>query len=296
MEYGPPPLFNQGVSARARLAFFAFLAIALIIVDDRLRTLDTLRAGVGVVLYPVQRALLLPRDGFNAVADYFRGSAELLQENEALRHKLLAQSQRALQADALLAENSRLRALLGARDKLAAPAVLGRVLYESRDRFTRKLVIDQGVNAGVRPGQPVLDADGVLGQVTRVFPSTAEVTLLIDKDQSIPVQLVRNGLRGVVFGDGDGLELRFMAATADIHEGDEAVTSGIDGLYPQGYPVGTVARIMRIERDNFARVGLKPAAGVRQYAHVLVLAVDPGVQPPRPPPDAAADVRKGARK
>lgn len=296
MDHGPPPLFNQGVSARARLAFFSFLAIALIIVDARVQALDTVRAGVGVVLYPVQRLLLLPRDAASAVGEYFATIGRLVEENEQLRREAIGQALRAQQAAALEAENAHLRRLLGARESARSPTLLTRVLYESRDAFSRKLVLDQGQQAGVRPGQPVIDDRGVVGQITRVFPLTSELTLLTDRDQSIAVQLLRNGLRGVVFGDGRGLELRFMAVNVDIQEGDQAVTSGIDGLYPPGLAVGTVTSVQRADKERFARVELKPAAGISERVHLLVLAIDPQAQPQRPAEDQRAEPRRGARK
>lgn len=296
MDHGPPPLFNQGVSARARLAFFSFLAIALIVVDSRIQALDTLRAGVGVVLYPVQRALLVPRDAAAAIGAYFASVGRLTRENEALRREAVEQAQRVQQAAALAAENAQLQRLLGARERAAAPTVLARVLYESRDRFSRKLVVDQGADAGVQAGQPVLDDRGVVGQITRVFPLTAELTLLTDRDQSIAVQLLRNGLRGVVFGDGEQLELRFMATNADVREGDQAVTSGIDGLYPPGLAVGTVTGVQRADKEQFARILLQPAAGLDQHTLLLVLAIDPKAQPERPAPDRRVEPRRGTRR
>lgn len=296
MDHGPPPLFNQGVSARARLAFFSFLAVALIIVDARVQALDTLRVGVGVVLYPIQRALLVPREAFAAVADYFTTVSRLLRDNEVLRRDSIEQALRLQKAKALEVENAQLRRLLGARERAGTPAVLARVLYESRDRFTRKLVIDQGLPSGVRPGQPVIDDQGVVGQITRVFPLTSELTLLTDLDQSIAVQLLRTGLRGVIFGDGDQLELRYMAQNVDIEVGDQAVTSGIDGLYPPGLPVGTVKRVQRADKEQFARVELAPAAGMNERIHLLVLTVDPLAQPPRPVEEKRIEPRRGGRK
>lgn len=296
MDHGPPPLFNQGVSARARLAFFSFLAVALIIVDARVQALDTLRVGVGVVLYPIQRALLVPRDAFAAIADYFTTVGRLVRENEALRREAVERALRMQRVEALEAENAQLRRLLGARERADAPALMARVLYESRDRFTRKLVLDQGQHASVRPGQPVIDDRGIVGQITRVFPLTSELTLLTDRDQSIAVQVLRNGLRGVVFGDGDQLELRFMAINVDIEEGDVAVSSGIDSLYPPGLRVGTVKRVQRADKEQFARIELSPAAGVGQGIHLLVLTVDPQALPPRPAEDKGAELRRGARR
>jgi rod shape-determining protein MreC len=296
MDHGPPPLFNQGVSARARLAFFSFLAIALIIVDARVQALDTLRAGVGVVLYPIQRLLLVPRDALAKAGEYLATVGHLVQENESLRRESVAQSLRAQQAAALEIENAHLRKLLGAAERMATPTVLARVLYESRDRFSRKLVLDQGQQSGVKAGQPVIDDRGVVGQITRVFLLTSEVTLLSDREQSIAVQLMRNGLRGVLFGNGSQLELRYMAVNVDIQEGDQAVTSGIDGLYPPGLAVGTVSAVRRVDNERFAQVELRPAAGLGEGAFLLVLSVDPQSVPQRPAEDKRPEPRRGARR
>ena len=297
MEYGPPPLFNQGVSARARLAFFSFLAIALIVIDARIRALETVRLGVGVVLYPVQQALLVPSRIVDTIGVYFTSVAGLSRENERLRRKELENAQALQQAGELAVENDRLRKLIGARERVRNAALLGTVLYEARDRFARKLVLHVGIDDGVRPGAPVIDDAGVVGQVTRVFKDTSEVTLLTDKDQSIPVQILRNGLRGVAFGgiDPGTLDLRFMAANADIANDDIAVTSGLDGVYPAGIPVARVARVERAAKDQFARVVMTPVAGVESHRHLLVLLVEP---PKLPPPPAASEAvpRKGGRR
>ncbi len=296
MEHGPPPLFNQGVSARARLAFFSFLAIALIIVDSRVKALDTIRVGVGVVLYPIQQVLLIPVRAAEAVGEYFTTIGRLNRENEALKRDAAERASELQQAKSLEVENAELRRLLGAREKFNRPGVLAQVLYESRDRFARKLVLDRGSRDGVRAGQPVIDDRGVLGQITRVFPMTAEMTLITDKEQSIPVQLARNGLRGVAYGGADPgtLDLRFMPANADVKQGDVATTSGIDGIYPAGLQVATVTRVERAERDQFARIVMTPTAGVQNYTYMLVMQVDPA--PPRPAEESAPEPRKGTRR
>jgi rod shape-determining protein MreC len=297
MDYGPPPLFNQGVSARARLAFFSFLAIGLIIIDSRVRMLETVRVGLGVVLYPVQRALLVPSQVADTVADYFTSVTSLTRENEQLKRKQFETSQSLQQARELAVENERLRKLLGARERLGNAAVLADVLYESRDRFARKLVINVGINDGVRAGSPVIDDAGVVGQITRAFNETSEVTLLTDKDQSIPVQILRNGLRGVAFGGAEPgtLDLRFMAANADVVNGDVATTSGIDGVYPSGLMVATVGRVERAAKDQFARIVMSPVGGIESNKHLLVLLVEPA-KLAAPPAAAVAAPRKGARK
>jgi rod shape-determining protein MreC len=298
MDYGPPPLFNQGVSARARLAFFSFLAIALIIIDSRIRVLETMRVGVGVVLYPVQWTLLVPSRIADSVSAYFTTVATLKRENESLQSSALERSQERLQAQQLAEENQRLRKLLGARDAVGNNALLGAVLYESRDRFTRRIVLQAGSEAGVRPGNPVIDELGVVGQVTRVFPATSEVTLLTDKDQSIPVRIVRNGLRGVAFGgvESGTLDLRFMAANADVVNGDIAVTSGLDGLYPAGLPVARVSLVERAAKDQFARIVLTPLAGVESHTQLLVLLVEAARLPAPPSLSTEPAPRRGGRK
>jgi rod shape-determining protein MreC len=297
MDYGPPPLFNQGVSARARLAFFSFLAIALIIIDSRVRMLETVRVGLGVVLYPMQRALLVPSRVADTVADYFTSVTSLTRENEQLKRKQFETSQSLQQALELAVENERLRKLLGARERLGNAAVLADVLYESRDRFARKLVINVGINDGVRAGSPVIDDAGVVGQITRAFNETSEVTLLTDKDQSIPVQILRNGLRGVAFGGAEAgtLDLRFMAPNADVVNGDTATTSGIDGVYPSGLMVATVSRVERAAKDQFARIVMSPVAGIESNKHLLVLLVEPG-KLLAPPAAAVVGPRRGPRK
>jgi rod shape-determining protein MreC len=295
---GPPPLFNQGVSARARLAFFSFLAIALIIIDSRVKALETVRVGLGVALHPVQQALLVPGRVVDAVGDYFTSIATLQRENESLKRQQVEQAQALLQGQQLAQENDRLRKLLGARERTGNASVLGAVLYESRDRFSHKIVLHVGADEGVKPGNPVVDDVGVVGQVTRVFKSTAEVTLLTDKDQSIPIQIVRNGLRGIAFGGAEPgtLDLRFMAANADVENGDVAVTSGLDGLYPQGLPVGRVTLVERAAKDQFARIVMAPLAGVENHAYLLVLLIEPVARPAAPAPASDAPPPRKARR
>ena len=300
MEYGPPPLFNQGVSARARLAFFSFLAVVLIVVDARVKVLETIRVGVGVVLYPLQQLMLLPREAVDRVGGYFTSVAQLQKENQQLKTQALEQARELQQLSQAEVENERLRRLVEARERQSAATLVVEVMYETRDRFARKLAINRGSQQGLKPGQPVLDDMGVIGQVTRVYPLAAEVTLVTDKDQSIPVQVVRNGLRGVAFGGTapDTLELRFMASNADVVNGDELVTSGLDGLYPAGLPVARVYRVERDAKEQFARIGATPAAGVHRSNFLLVLLIDPqpSVALPRADVESARKAGKAAPK
>ncbi|HEY4316450.1 MAG TPA: rod shape-determining protein MreC [Herbaspirillum sp.] len=284
---GLPPLFKQGASARARVLFFAFISVVLLVVDSHLHTLDTVRKGVGTALYPLQMLALIPRDSALQLAGYFSSLSTLEQENKALKLRQ-AQSAQVLQQERMLfAENSQLRNLLGMQQKLTVKSVVGEILYDARDPFTRKVILNRGSQQEVALGQPVIDDLGIVGQITRVFPFTSEVTLLTDKDQAIPVQVLRNGLRSIAYGRGQTgvLDLRFMAANADIQSGDMLVTSGIDGVYPPGLAVASVTRVETKSSDAFAHIVCTPIAGIDRHKQLLILLVD-GNFPSRPPPEA----------
>ncbi|MDQ9169203.1 rod shape-determining protein MreC [Oxalobacteraceae bacterium R-40] len=273
MDYSPPPLFKQGASARAKVVVFALIAISLLIVDSRLRSLSAIRQFVGVVLYPLQTVALFPRDAAYAVGGYFSSLSRLQSENGALKREQIANAQLLQQGQMLQAENAYLRKLLGAGERLSATPVMAEILYDARDAFTRKIVVDRGSRHGVELGLPVIDDAGVVGQVTRVFPFTSEVSLLTDKDQAIPVQVVRSGLRSVAYGQGHvgSLDLRFMPANVDIKNGDILVTSGIDGVYPAGLAVAKVTQVESKSGDAFARIVCQPLAGINRNRQLLIL-------------------------
>jgi len=294
LEHQPPPFFHRGPAPLVRLTFFVSLAVLLMVLDARFRYAENVRQVVALVAYPLQRVAMAPVDLARGVAEYFVSTAELRDENAALRAKQLHASQELMQMRALEEENNQLRRLLEAQRRLPRKSTFAEILYAARDPFSRKVVIDKGSEAGILPGEPVIDDVGVIGQVTRVYLLMSEVTLLSDKDQAIPLQVLRNGLRAVGFGGAEGgmLELRFMAANADIQQGDVLVTSGIDGTYPPGLPVATVTRIERDSAYAFARITLAPTAGTERYRQVLVLAK--GDHPP-PPPQTETPVRKPAK-
>src|SRR5262249_15029570 len=172
------------------------------------------------------------------------------------------------------------------------------VLYTGRDPFSQKVFLNKGTDGGISAGEAVIDADGVVGQVTRVFPFMSEVTLVTDKDHAVPVRVVRSGVRSVLFGSGAGRppELRFTAPNADIEVGDVLVTSGIDGTYPPGL---SVAQVVSLERDTgqmFARITAKPLAGVDRSRHLMVLAQATAL-PPQPEETSSTDpVKRGKGK
>lgn len=282
MEYSPPPLFKQGASARAKMLLFAMIAIGLLLADARLNALAAIRQVVGAALYPLQVVAMMPRDAFFATTDYFSSLSTLKEDNRRMREQQVLNAQELQQSRQLLAENAYLRKLLDASERLQLRSVMSEILYDARDPFSRKIILDRGEQHGLQPGHPVIDDLGVVGQVTRVFPFTAEVTLLTDKDHAIPVQVLRSGVRSVAYGRGQSgeLELRFMPANADIQKDDVLTTSGIDGVYPAGLAVATVVSVDTKSSDAFARIVCKPSAGVSRHRQLLVLLAAPAAPPP----------------
>ncbi|KVG25245.1 rod shape-determining protein MreC [Burkholderia diffusa] len=298
MEYSPPPLFKQGPPALARLIFFVALAIALLVSDARFSTLEIVRGVLGTVLYPLQRAALVPRDLFMGAADIAATGASLRHENDALRKRNLQLSTQANQAAVLTQENMHLRAVLELRQHIATQSTPVEIQYDTSDPFTQKIVIGQGSQQGIQNGAPVVSEDGVVGQITRVFPLQAEVTLITDRDLAIPVQVLRTGLRSVIYGTpkGDSLDLRFVPTSSDLVAGDELVTSGLDGVYPPGLPVAKVVRVDKLADTAFARVTCAPVAAVRGARQMLVLHYQNDV-PPRPAePELAAEKNAKGKK
>lgn len=274
LDRTPPPFFRQGYSALTKLLFFSALAVFLMVADTRFEVVRQLRAAVATALLPVQMALRVPIEMAEGGREYLLGlQAARTAEREAER-KLADQAARLARADLLEAENARLRDLLNLRPALLVRSHAAQVLYEASDPYSRKLFIDRGATHGLVAGAPVINDAGVLGQVTRVYPVSSEVTLLADRDAAIPVLNNRTGLRGVAYGGADGggtMELRFMAGNADVQVGDTLVTSGLDGVYPQGLAVATVVAVDRQADGGFARVTLKPQAAPDIVRHVLVL-------------------------
>jgi rod shape-determining protein MreC len=270
----PPPFFRQGYSALTKLVFFSAMSLFLMVADTRLVVVAPLRSGIAVVLAPVQRALLVPVEIVQAAGDYLQGLTKAIANEDEARRKLVLQAERAAAADRLAVENAQLRALLELKPGLAVHSQAAQVLYEAADPFSRKVYIDHGARQGVMAGAPVITDAGVVGQVTRVYPLSSEVTLLTDKDAAIPVLNTRTQLRGAAFGgiaQGTAMELRFVASNADIKVGDILQTSGVDAVYPPGIGVARVASVERLAEGGFARVTLAPIARLDGVRHVLVL-------------------------
>ena len=291
--------FNRGPSPAVRLVFFSVLSLLLIFVDVRYRYLESARSVLSILAYPFQRAIALPGVLWHEADSFLTLQENLLRENAGMHRQLAVDAVQLQQLQVLQVENRHLRDLLALQQRATFPTQPAEIVYVEHDIFKRKLFLDKGSQANVQMGQIVMDDIGVVGQVTRVYPWLSEVTLITDKDHSVPVQVLRNGLRTVVFGSGDtgDLMLRYMPNSADIQENDILVTSGIDGTYPPGLPVAKVGRIERDPAYPFSRIQCSPMAGVNRHRQLLILSGLPKL-PERPEavPDNGVEQPKRGRK
>jgi rod shape-determining protein MreC len=275
--------FNRGPTPAVRLIFFSLLSLLLLFVDARYQYLESARSALSIAVYPLQRMVSVPGTLWQEMGSHFTTQNTLLRDNNQLRQQHGTDAVQLQQLQVLQAENQHLRGLLAIQQSAGYPMQLAEIAYTERDIFKRKLFLSKGAQANVLAGQVVMDDAGVVGQVTRVYPWLSEVTLITDKDHAVPVQVLRSGLRAVVFGSGDtsDLALRYMPVSSDIKEGDLLVTSGIDGTYPPGLPVAIVTRIERDPAYPFARILCSPVAGVDKQRQLLILSGLPKL-PERP--------------
>lgn len=286
--------FNRGPSPVVRLVFFVLLSLLLLLIDSRHQYLESTRNILSTVIYPLQRLTALPPMLWRETDDFFTTHSRLAHDNDQLRTQHAQDAAQLARLQGLQSENALLRNMLGMRQRLDLPMLAAEILYTERDPSRHTVLVNLGQSA-LQPGEAVLDGAGLVGQVTRVHPMMSEVTLITDKDHEVPVQVVRNGLRLIVFGSGkpNELELRYAPITADLQEGDVLETSGIGGTYPPGL---AVARITRIERDPvyaFAHVQCVPITGVNDQHWLFVLA---GLEKLPPRPDEADETAPKSRK
>lgn len=295
MDHQAPPFFKHGPSPLVRFVFFALLSLVLMALDARLNALNSMRQMLAVAVSPLQRLANAPAELLVQTSDFFVTQAYLQDENATLRQKQLVQSAQLQRLQAMQAENTHLRNILKIQQQRGETVVAAEIMYAGRDPFSQKIIVDKGSSHRVKAGQPAIDDVGVIGQVTRVYPFSSEITLLTDQDQAVPVEIVRNGARAIAFGHGqdDTLELPFMAANADIRNGDTLVTSGIDGVYPAGLPVAVVSKIER--NAGFAKISCTPSAGVNRHKQLLIM-VGEVRQVQNPVPDVPAVMGKADSK
>lgn len=283
-------MFVREMGLRPRLVLYLLACLILMGLDARFNTLHFLRSGIVSVLHPVQAGLAKPFHYLEEAFAFFAVHGELVRENARLRETGRRQGH-ALQAqDMLRAENAHLRGLLGLPKPAGFAGQPVEIVQALSNPFARKVVIGSGSLQGLAAGWPVVDERGLVGQVTRVFPASSEVTLITSREQAVPVQVLRSGLRLIVSGFGQDrlLEVRYLDMHADLLAGDELVTSGLDGVYPPGIPVARVLRTEPPRHTPFARALCLPVAGVGRQRQLMVLQREPAAAAASATPSATA--------
>lgn len=276
----PPAFFVHGPSPIARLIFFTAVSFALMVTDSRLNYLIEVRQGLVGLIQPIQALANTPSQILRNVQEFFSVQSKLVTHNKQLQQQLLQDATQLQKLSSLELENAHLRQLLGAAQTFTQPAKVAEILHTGRDPFTHKVMVNLGSRQEVVAGQAVVDGRGVIGQVTRVYPYSSEITLITDKDLAIPVQVERNGLRAIAFGHGrdTAIDLPYLPANVDIKKGDKLITSGIDGIYPSGLAVAEVVKIERNPDSPFAHIVSVPLAGIENHKQVLLIGI-PKVEP-----------------
>ncbi|WP_446443819.1 rod shape-determining protein MreC [Pseudomonas sp. 1176_21] len=268
------------------LLVLVVLSIALMVVDARFTLLKPLRSQMALVLMPSYTISDFPQRMWQGVASQFGSRTELIAENEKLKTEALLLQGRLQKLAALTEQNVRLRELLNSSALVNEKVEVAELIGVDPNPFTHRILINKGERDGVVLGQPVLDARGLMGQVVELMPYTSRVLLLTDTTHSIPVQVNRNGLRAIASGTGnpERLELRHVADTADIKEGDLLVSSGLGQRFPAGYPVATVREVIHDSGQPFAIVRAVPTAALNRSRYMLLVFSDS-----RTPEQRAAD-------
>ncbi len=285
-----PAFFVRGASVFSRMVFFCALSIIIMAMDARLNYLSQVRQAFIGALHPFEMAANAPSEWYRDIKKYFSAHNALVQENYVLKQQAFEHQVMLQRLSTIQAENMHLRSLLNGNIPIQPKAILGEISHTGRDPFTSVVVVNRGSQHNIKAGQAVVDSKGIVGQVTRVFPFSSEVTLITDKDLSIPIQIERNQLRAIAFGEGNNtLDIPFLPTNVDIKIGDKLVTSGIDGIYPAGLAVATVSKIQQNPESPFAKIICTPIAEVTNHLQLLLLGLPQEKEAEIPPEAAPAD-------
>jgi rod shape-determining protein MreC len=269
-----PAFFVRGAKPFSRMVFFCALSVTIMAADARLNYLSQVRQAFIAALHPLEIVANSPGEWYRDINKYFSAHNQLVQENYALKQQAFEHQVKLQRLNTIQAENEHLRGLLNGNIPIQPKAVLGEISHMGRDPFSHVVVVNRGSQHNIKAGQAVVDSKGVIGQVTRVYPFTSEVTLITDKELSIPIQIERNQLRAIAFGEGNNtLDIPYLPTNVDIKVGDKLVTSGIDGVYPAGLAVATVTKIQQNPESPFAKIVSTPVAGVSNHLQLLLLAL-----------------------
>lgn len=265
-------LFPKGPPPSIKIVLLLILSLALMVWDHGHDTLQPLRSSIATVLQPLQFAAEMPSDAADLISDYF-GRDNLIAENEALSRQVLLLRAKLQKLAALEAENDRIRALLSSARSLDEKVLIAEILSVSPDPYRHYVNLDKGRLDGVFPGQALVDANGIMGQVTSVNAMGSTAIMITDPNHGIPVEFNRTGLQTIAQGTGKSkrLLLPFLPANADVRKGDLLVSSGLGGHYPAGYPVAEVTEVSHEPGDEFLTVVAEPTAGLNRGREVLLV-------------------------
>jgi rod shape-determining protein MreC len=291
------PIIGRGPPLGARFFVLAVASIAIMVLDHRGGYLETTRSWLQTAVSPLYAVVQAPSQLWNWLTGSFSDRAHLRTENARLTDELRSARVKLLRFDALTEENRRLRAIRNASQGIGERTLIAEIVQISMDPYRHRVRINKGSEDGVFKDQPVLDAFGIVGQITRVDHIGAEVILISDNEHAIPVQVNRNGIRTIAVGTGDihRLSLPFLTGESDVKPDDLLVSSGLDGIFPAGYPVARISKVERNPAETFAVVEATPLAQLDRSREVLLLWVDPGatralpeVEAPQPAPAAGS--------
>ena len=266
-------LFNKGPSLLSKLLLLIFISIIVMGIDFRFHYLKDIRQFTNIFTKPLHTILNLPNDLYDFTTEYFSNQSRLIHENEVLKLNIDSLKADLQRFDFINQENDQLRNLLDVKNTHKFKTEAVSIIYSRFDPFNQKIIIDGGQNKDFQAGQPVIDALGLVGQISSVFPETSEVTLIIDKKMSVPIQIQRNGLRAITNGNGQNetISLSYLPNSVDVMKGDILKTSGIDTIYPEGIAVAEILEIKHDPKLPFAKIICKPISAIRNHSHVLVV-------------------------
>lgn len=271
-DTAPKPLFARGPGLALNFFLLGCLSIALMVMDNATPRFAVARAWAAWALQPLIWVAQAPQY-LAHMGDAFQPRDDMLEENRQLKQHQIELEARLLKLESLEAENERIRALLSSAASLPDRVLISEVMATSQDPYRHQIVLNRGERDGVYKGQALIDANGVMGQVIQVNPSTCVALLITDPDHGIPVEFNRTGLQTIALGrgDGQGLSLPYLAGNADVKVGDLLVSSGLGGRFPVGYPVGRVFELRHAAGENFMEALAYPAAKLNEGRQALLV-------------------------
>ncbi len=267
------PIFGRGPSLQSRLFFAVIVSASLMLADSRLDTFSSVRYLLNSMVAPIQYAANLPRTMFDGAFERMNTRQTLLENSRSLKREVLRLKSELILLDQYKEENQRLRKLLGSSFVRDEKKVVTEVMAVDTSPYRHQVVIDKGKIDGVYVGQPVINEKGIVGQVTFVAAHNARVLLLTDAKNAIPVQVIRNDIRVIASGNGeiDEIQLEHIPTSTDIQVGDLLVTSGLGGIYPEGYPVANVTVVDHDTRQEFASIKAEPVVEFDRLRYLLLI-------------------------